>query len=54
MQLNKNGKVCIECSKDLARHWGNNFCEVCFRELLKQNLEKEDKRYAANRVNQTS
>lgn len=37
------GKVCIECGKFLARHWGNNFCEACFRKLLKESLIEEDK-----------
>lgn len=54
MQLNKNGKVCIECNKDLARFWGRNLCEKCLREALKEEFKEEDKRYAANRVNQTS
>lgn len=53
MQLNKDGKVCLECKTDLARYWGNNFCEPCFRKLLKNNLEEEDKRYAHRNV-QTS
>lgn len=52
MQL-ANGKVCLECKSDLARYWGNSFCEKCFRQALKQNLEEEDKRHV-DRVNQTS
>lgn len=54
MQLNKDGKVCIECNKVLARHWGNNFCTSCFSKLLQENLEQEDKRYEASRNVQTS
>lgn len=38
-------KSCIECDKDLARHWGNNFCEKCFRQLLTDHLAEEDKRH---------
>jgi len=50
MQLNKDGKVCIECKTDLGRFFGRNFCEECFKELLKANLEEEDKRHAENVV----
>lgn len=42
----KQNKVCIECNKDLARYWGRNFCESCFRQLLTDHLNEEDKRHA--------
>jgi len=47
MQLNKDGKVCLECKTELARYWGRNFCEKCFRKLLKENLEEEQKGHAS-------
>ena len=50
MQLAKDRKVCLECKVDLARYWGNNFCEPCFRVALKKNIEEEDKRHEAGRV----
>ena len=46
MKLNKDGKVCLECKTELARQWGNNFCESCFRRLLKESLKKEQKEHA--------
>lgn len=54
MQLNKDGKVCVECKADLARHWGNNFCTSCFSKLLQENLAEEDKRHAVGRNVQMS
>lgn len=39
MQLNKDGKVCLECKKDLARYWGRNLCEKCLREALRESFE---------------
>lgn len=35
-------KLCMECKDKPARYWGSSFCEDCFRELLRENLEKED------------
>lgn len=49
MQL-ANGKVCLECRKDLARYWGRSFCEPCLRKLLKEQMEEEDKRHADRAV----
>lgn len=40
-----NGKMCIECKAVLSRYWENSFCEKCFRQLLKEHLEAEDKRH---------
>lgn len=34
-------KTCIECKNRSARHWNSNFCEDCFREILKDTLIKE-------------
>lgn len=53
MQLNKNGKRCVICEKDLARFWGRNLCEKCLRQALKDDYEEKDKRYAGRNV-QTS
>jgi hypothetical protein len=33
---------CIECNEKEARYWSSNFCEDCFRELLKVKLEEEE------------
>lgn len=49
MQL-ANGKVCLECREDLVRYRRGSFCEDCFRELLKRNLEDEDERHEAGRT----
>lgn len=46
-------KVCVECKKGLARHWGRNFCKECLGNLLNDHFREEDKRHAANRVNKT-
>ncbi len=50
----ENGKVCLECNKDLERHWGHNYCKICFRKMFREYLEAEDERHAASRVDQTS
>lgn len=44
MQL-ANGKVCIECKAELARHWGRNLCEKCLREALQEKFAEEDKHH---------
>lgn len=28
------GKRCVECKKNYALYWGNNFCEKCFNNIL--------------------
>lgn len=40
----KPEKVCIECEEGLGRYWGSNFCEDCFRQLLREHLADEDKK----------
>jgi ribosomal protein L34E len=37
-------KKCVECKKRFATHWGAHLCEECFRELLKEKVEKEDEK----------
>lgn len=43
LEVVKVQKVCIECNAKPARYWGSSFCEDCFRKLLKEKLEEEDK-----------
>ena len=31
------GKRCVECKKNYALYWGNNFCEKCFNNILSDN-----------------
>ncbi len=38
----KTLKTCVECKTEIARHWNSNFCEKCFREILKEKMEEED------------
>ena len=39
-------KICIECEKGLARHWGKNFCQKCIARLLNEHFREEDKLHA--------
>lgn len=50
MQLNKDGKRCVICDKDLARFWGRNLCEKCLRTELRKDYEEKDKRHASGNV----
>lgn len=44
MATTKTEKVCIECKIKLGRYWGRNFCEECFRQLLREHLADEDRK----------
>lgn len=35
-----NPKNCVECKVEEARYAGNNLCENCYKEFLKEKVEK--------------
>lgn len=40
-------KYCIECKERQARYWSSNFCEECFRKLLREKLNEDEKKVEA-------
>jgi ribosomal protein L34E len=40
--MEKKLSLCIECKDHVARYWGSNLCEECFREILKEKIASED------------
>lgn len=37
-------KYCIECKERPARYWSSNFCEECFRKLLREKLDEDNQK----------
>lgn len=36
-------RICVECKRDNANHWNNNFCEDCLKEMLEEEQKDNGK-----------